>query len=41
MSLSDQLSLGFCADPSLVPDVQVMAAAANAEVEAIVVASSR
>jgi hypothetical protein len=41
MSLGDQLSLGFCADPALVPDVQIMAAAANAEAEKLVTASRR
>lgn len=40
MSLSDQLSLGFCADPSLVPDVQIMAGAAHTEVERIVTEAS-
>jgi diacylglycerol O-acyltransferase / wax synthase len=39
-SLHDQLSLGFCADPSLVPQVQTMADAARAEAAALVAAVS-
>jgi hypothetical protein len=38
VSLNDELSLGFCADPSLVPDVQTMADAAQADAAALVAA---
>ena len=35
-SSADQFSFGFCADPALVPGVQTMAAAAEAEVAALI-----
>jgi hypothetical protein len=41
MSLGDCLSLGFCADPSVVPDVQVMAGSAHAEVQRLISACPR
>ncbi len=37
-SLHDRLSLGFCADPALVPQVQTMAEAAQVEADALVAA---
>jgi WS/DGAT/MGAT family acyltransferase len=37
-SNADQLSLGFCADPALVPGVEAMAAAAEAEVTSLIAA---
>ena len=37
-SLHDRLSLGFCADPTLVPQVQTMAEAAQLEADALVAA---
>jgi diacylglycerol O-acyltransferase / wax synthase len=40
VSLHDRLSLGFCADPTLVPGVQTMADAAEAEAAALVAATS-
>lgn len=36
-----RLSFGFCADPELVPGVQAMAAAAQAEADALIVAAGR
>jgi hypothetical protein len=39
-SLHDRLSLGFCADPALVPQVQTMADAAHTEAAALVSAVS-
>ena len=40
VSLHDSLSLGFCADPALVPDVQSLADFALAEAEELVAAAS-
>jgi len=40
MSHADRLSMGFCADPALVPDVQVMAEAAEAEADALMAAAA-
>ena len=39
-SLHDRLSLGFCADPTLVPQVQTMAEAAQTEADALIAAVS-
>jgi hypothetical protein len=40
-SLHDRLNLGFCADPFLVPEVQTMAFATEAEAAALVAAAGR
>jgi diacylglycerol O-acyltransferase / wax synthase len=39
VSLGDQMSLGFCADPSIVPGVRLMAAAAATEAMDLISAS--
>jgi hypothetical protein len=36
VSLGDRMSLGFCADPAIVVDVGLMAAAAAAEAEELI-----
>jgi uncharacterized protein DUF1298 len=41
VSLGDQMSLGFCADPSIVPGVRLMAAAAATEAMDLISASRR